>query len=163
MLFMSCRNGSPTSRRGSRRTNIYWTMHPSCYARRAIHVAFRGDSVRSGCVCALIIGANLNLINQGDVIFWNHPNKLAQDALTYLMPYVVSTWGRVLSNVEADDITQRFSFGQHRGSPVPGSSRPSGSLDQKTAKASLRLKTKVSEQRRDNEHDVIFALPLAAA
>lgn len=44
---------------------------------------------------ALIVGTALNLINQGDAIFGQAPISWIKLALTFAMPYVVSTYGAV--------------------------------------------------------------------
>jgi hypothetical protein len=49
---------------------------------------------RSGCV-ALVVGTILNLINQGDVIFWGMAINWTKIVLTYFVPYAVSTYGAV--------------------------------------------------------------------
>ena len=44
---------------------------------------------------ALIVGTILNLINQGDALLTGRPLDFAKLALTYLVPYFVSTYGAV--------------------------------------------------------------------
>ena len=44
---------------------------------------------------ALIVGTILNLINQGDAMLAGLPLNLAKLSLTYLVPYLVSTYGAV--------------------------------------------------------------------
>ena len=63
--------------------------------RRAIHYSLSdGIPFRSGCV-ALVVGTILNLINQGDAIFSATSVNWTKIMLTYLVPYVVSTYGAV--------------------------------------------------------------------
>ena len=50
---------------------------------------------------ALIVGTILNLINQGDVFLAGHRLDLAKLALTYVVPYLVSTWGAVSFRLHA--------------------------------------------------------------
>jgi hypothetical protein len=46
---------------------------------------------------ALIVGTILNLINQGDALMAGQPLDHAKLALTYLVPYLVCTYGAVSS------------------------------------------------------------------
>jgi hypothetical protein len=50
---------------------------------------------RRSLVVALIVGTILNLINQGDAMIAGLPLNLAKLSLTYLVPYLVSTYGAV--------------------------------------------------------------------
>ncbi len=51
---------------------------------------------------AVIVGSVLNLINQGDKIISGQSLDLAKLALTYLVPYFVSTYGAVSFRLQAD-------------------------------------------------------------
>jgi hypothetical protein len=63
--------------------------------RRAIHYSLsEGVPFRSGCV-ALLVGTILNLINQGDAFLGLTSINWIKVFLTYLVPYVVSTYGAV--------------------------------------------------------------------
>lgn len=53
-----------------------------------------GVSKRSLAV-SLIVGTLLNLINQGDVLFGTTDLNFLKLALTYVVPYCVSTYGAV--------------------------------------------------------------------
>jgi|GEM_PF-882629 len=53
-----------------------------------------GVPVRSLKV-ALVVGAALNLINQGDALFGAAPVNWFKLTLTFAMPYAVSTYGAV--------------------------------------------------------------------
>jgi hypothetical protein len=44
---------------------------------------------------ALIVGTILNLINQGDALLAGHTLDFTKLALTYAVPYLVSTYGAV--------------------------------------------------------------------
>jgi hypothetical protein len=44
---------------------------------------------------ALVVGTVLNVINQGDALVGSHPIIWTKAVLTYLVPYVVSTYGAV--------------------------------------------------------------------
>jgi hypothetical protein len=43
----------------------------------------------------LIVGTVLNMINQGDTLLSGHRLDFAKLALTYVVPYLVSTYGAV--------------------------------------------------------------------
>jgi hypothetical protein len=53
-----------------------------------------GIPLRALCV-ALIVGGSLNLINQGDEIFRGEPVVWWKVALTFIVPYCVSTHGAI--------------------------------------------------------------------
>jgi hypothetical protein len=59
-----------------------------------------GVPQRSLCV-ALIVGTILNLINQGDALFAGHRLDFTKLALTYVVPYLVSTYGAVSFRIHA--------------------------------------------------------------
>jgi hypothetical protein len=50
---------------------------------------------------ALIVGTILNLINQGDALLAGHRLDLTKLALTYVVPYLVSTYGAVSFRIRA--------------------------------------------------------------
>lgn len=50
---------------------------------------------RRSLIVALIVGATLNLINQGDVLLGNGEVNLVKVALTFVVPYCVATYGAV--------------------------------------------------------------------
>jgi hypothetical protein len=61
-----------------------------------------GDGVpRRSLWVALVVGTILNLINQGDVLLSGHRLNLAKIALTYAVPYIVSTYGAVSFRLHA--------------------------------------------------------------
>jgi hypothetical protein len=63
--------------------------------KRAIRYSLSdGIPFRSACV-ALVVGTVLNLINQGDAIFGATSVNWTKIMLTYVVPYVVSTYGAV--------------------------------------------------------------------
>jgi hypothetical protein len=49
----------------------------------------------------LVVGTILNLINQGDALIGHLPVSWAKVALTYLVPFVVSTHGAVSARMGA--------------------------------------------------------------
>ena len=50
---------------------------------------------------ALVVGTILNLINQGDALLAGQRLDLTKIALTYLVPYFVSTYGAVSFRLHA--------------------------------------------------------------
>ena len=50
---------------------------------------------------AIIVGTNLNLINQGDVLLSGQRLDFTKLALTYIVPYFVSTYGAVSFRLHA--------------------------------------------------------------
>ena len=59
------------------------------------HCATTGGTPRAAVGVALVMGTVLTLINQGDVILAGEMPSLAKVALTYLVPYLVATYGAV--------------------------------------------------------------------
>jgi hypothetical protein len=53
---------------------------------------------------ALVVGTILNLINQGDALFGPGPINWVKVLLTYLVPYVVSTYGAVSYRLSRPDV-----------------------------------------------------------
>ena len=53
--------------------------------------------VRSSLVVAVVVGSILNLINQGDALLGEEPVVLWKLGLTYVVPYLVSTYGAVMA------------------------------------------------------------------
>ncbi len=51
---------------------------------------------------ALIVGTILNLINQGDILLSGQPLHFAKLVLTYIVPYLVSTYGAVSFRLHAE-------------------------------------------------------------
>lgn len=51
---------------------------------------------------AVVVGTALNLINQGDALFGEAAINWAKLALTFAMPYAVSTYGAVAVRWEAE-------------------------------------------------------------
>ena len=52
---------------------------------------------------AIVVGTVLNLINQGDAIFGSARLSWFKLVLTYVVPYLVSTYGAVAYRMKADD------------------------------------------------------------
>jgi hypothetical protein len=62
-----------------------------------ISLATRPKVVRSSIFVAIVVGTVLNLINQGDAALNGQPVVLWKIALTYLVPFCVSTFGAVMA------------------------------------------------------------------
>ena len=63
--------------------------------QRAIRYSFSDGTPRRATWVALVFGTLLNLINQGDAILGDASINWTKIALTYLVPYAVSTYGAV--------------------------------------------------------------------
>lgn len=58
---------------------------------------------RRSLYVALVVGAVLNLINQGDAMFGDAPVDWTKLILTFLVPYCVATYGAVTVRLNSDD------------------------------------------------------------
>ena len=63
--------------------------------------AFSEGVPRRSLWVALIVGTVLNLINQGDMLHTGQRLDFAKLVLTYLVPYIVSTYGAVSFRLHA--------------------------------------------------------------
>ena len=70
---------------------------------RALCIARRPEIVRRSLFVALIVGTILNLINQGEMLSDMSSLNLWKCALTYAVPYLVATYGSVMSLLQVDD------------------------------------------------------------
>lgn len=61
----------------------------------ALQLALQPRVVKSALVVGLVVGTLLNLINQGDALLSGGPVVLWKLLLTYVVPYLVSTYGAV--------------------------------------------------------------------
>ena len=79
----------------------HWSQ--TAIARRsACRYAVSGGVPRRSFWVALIVGTILNLINQGDRLFSGQSLDFTKLALTYLVPYFVSTYGAVSFRLYAE-------------------------------------------------------------
>ena len=62
-------------------------------AGEAARLTFRWRSFRRSLVVALVVGSALNLINQGPEIFAGEWPVLWKLVLTYLVPFLVASYG----------------------------------------------------------------------
>ena len=56
---------------------------------------FGDGTPKKAFITALVVGTILTLINHGDVILAGHMPPLTKVALTYCVPFCVTTWGAV--------------------------------------------------------------------
>ena len=63
--------------------------------RTLVEYAATGGVPRRALVAAAVVGTVLNAINQGDALFRGKPLDWTKLALTYLVPYCVTTYGAV--------------------------------------------------------------------
>jgi hypothetical protein len=70
--------------------------------RRVWHFAVSDGIPRRSFYVALVVGTILNLINQGDVLWTGATLDWAKIALTYAVPYLVSTYGAVSYRLSRD-------------------------------------------------------------
>ena len=61
--------------------------------RSALRASLSGRVLRRSLIVALVIGTLLNAINQGDVIAAGAAPILWKIALTFLVPFMVATYG----------------------------------------------------------------------
>lgn len=69
--------------------------------RQACSYAVTDGVPRRSLWVALIVGTILNLINQGDTLFSGQRLAVAKLVLTYIVPYLVSTYGAVSLRMHA--------------------------------------------------------------
>ena len=65
--------------------------------------ATTGGVPRRSAIVAAVVGTVLNLINQGDAILAGGSVSWLKVALTYAVPYCVSTYGAVSYRLATDD------------------------------------------------------------
>jgi hypothetical protein len=61
------------------------------------HFATADGTPRNSLKVALVVGAILTLINQGDVILAGKMPSIAKAGLTFVVPYLVATYGAVVA------------------------------------------------------------------
>jgi hypothetical protein len=66
------------------------------------HYAVSGGVPRRSLWVALVVGTILNLLNQDDTLFSGRRLDFTKLALTYVVPYIVSTYGAVSFRVYAE-------------------------------------------------------------
>jgi len=69
----------------------------------ALRIARRPDIVKRSLIVSLVVGTILNLINQGEMLNDMSSLNLWKCALTYMVPYLVATYGAVMSLLALED------------------------------------------------------------
>ena len=85
--------------------------------KRACACAVSEGVPRRSLLVALVVGTILNLINQGDALVSGQTLSIAKLALTYIVPYLVSTYGAVSFRMHAARSASRLK-GNQDGYPV---------------------------------------------
>lgn len=75
--------------------------------RLALDYALAAGVPRRSLAVALVVGSLLNLINQYDALFGQIPVNWFKLALTYCVPYAVSTYGAVAYRMAIDRSRER--------------------------------------------------------
>jgi hypothetical protein len=73
-----------------------------CRWRLICRYALTEGVPRRSLIIAAIVGTVLNLINQGDRLFAQQRFDFVKLALTYIVPFFVSTYGAVSFRLQAD-------------------------------------------------------------
>ncbi|WP_427964307.1 nitrate/nitrite transporter NrtS [Altererythrobacter sp.] len=63
------------------------------FDRSAFTTCFKGAVLRRSLIVALLIGTVLTAINQGDIILAGDSPAIWKVALTYLVPFLVASYG----------------------------------------------------------------------
>ena len=69
--------------------------------RQAWQLATSDGVPRRSFIVALVVGAILNLINQGDALWGDAPVHWVKLLLTFAVPYFVATYGAVSAKLAA--------------------------------------------------------------
>jgi hypothetical protein len=81
---------------------------------RHILVLCRSDGLpKRSLIVAVVVGAILNLINQGDALWSGQSVDVTKLILTFIVPYCVATYGAVSYRLNAERAPR------HSGSPPP--------------------------------------------
>ena len=70
---------------------------------KALRLAKRPDIVKRSLGVSLILGTVLNLINQGDALFSTDELNIWKGLLTYMVPYLVTSYGSVMSLIKLEE------------------------------------------------------------
>ena len=85
-----------------------------------LSLAFGHGVAKRALIAALVVGTILNLINQGDILWVGGDVNLVKAALTYLVPYLVATYGAIASRRSFMEV------GKTQDSPSRHGSRENG-------------------------------------
>ena len=70
-------------------------MTDSSNSQTLRELAFGGGTPRKALATSVVVGSILVAINHGDVILSGVPPEFHKIILTYIVPYMVTTWGAV--------------------------------------------------------------------
>ncbi len=70
--------------------------------KRWMTYAAAGGVPRRSFAVGIVVGTVLNLINQGDAVLGGQSPQYAKIVLTYVVPYLVATYGAVAARVAAE-------------------------------------------------------------
>ena len=70
--------------------------------KKVLHLAKSPDIVKRSLMVSLIVGTILNLINQGEMLSDLGSLNLIKCLLTYIVPYLVATYGAVMSLLDIE-------------------------------------------------------------
>lgn len=83
--------------------------------KRACACAMTVGVPQRSLAVALVVGTVLNVINHGDAMLGSAPVNWLKIALTYLVPYVVCTYGAVAHQLKSAEPSER-----QRATPTAG-------------------------------------------
>ena len=76
-------------------------------SKEARRIVFRAQSVRRSLLVALVVGTILNAINQGSAIVLGEHVVLWKIALTYCVPFAVSSYGTYAGVLSAASVREQ--------------------------------------------------------
>ncbi len=65
--------------------------------QKAFQIALNPDIVKRSLMVSIVVGTVLNIINQGDVLLGKQSLQIGKCILTYIVPYLVATYGSVVA------------------------------------------------------------------
>lgn len=68
-------------------------------ARAVLRAACRPEIARTALKVSLVVGAVLNLVNQGDALLAGRPVDWGRGLLNFLVPYCVSSYSAALNAI----------------------------------------------------------------
>lgn len=88
-------------------------MSFSSTASQIWHFATSGGVPKRSLILAIIVGSALNLINQGEAVFGTAHVNWFKLVLTYIVPYLVSTYGAVSVQMRMQKMARPKNSGTH--------------------------------------------------
>lgn len=65
-----------------------------------VRLALSHKTPHRAAIVAMIVGSTLNLINQGDVLWWWGDVNWSKAVLTYVVPFIVSMHGSISTQMK---------------------------------------------------------------